>query len=111
MNTQEIIENNKLIASFMGIDTSIPHDRQNIYMYDISWDWLSTVLQKIQNSSCIINIKFITNYTSCQIICLNNSNNKHNGKSFFSDTRDNEEPIMVIYKCVVEFLKYLDNNK
>lgn len=48
MPEQEILEGNKLISKFMGVDDGIPHDHQGIYLYHSSWDWLMPVWNKIQ---------------------------------------------------------------
>jgi hypothetical protein len=42
-------ESNKLIAKFMGIDESMPHDHSGIYPYDSDWNWLMPVYAKIMN--------------------------------------------------------------
>lgn len=55
----QIKENNILIARFMGIDESIPHDHQGIYLYHSSWDWLMPVMEKIWNLTGHRNLWYI----------------------------------------------------
>ena len=63
MNTEKIIEGNKLIAEFMGIKTKVYSDRPTItrwkygnsmlyetdLKYHSSWDWLMPVIYKIES--------------------------------------------------------------
>jgi hypothetical protein len=155
MNTQEIIENNKIICEYMGFVRHFPNmtltsDLSQIYYYPYmdrifdeglytstikmtsqegyytnqcireshhlkdmqfhkSFAWLMPVLQKIQNSGCIIEINYSLIVT-CRI-CYLGKNKNDKATNFYGDNNGGEEPIMAIYKCVVEFLKYLENIK
>lgn len=65
MNTQEIIEGNKLIAEFMGLSYCTKHQYEGWYKnseynhricdfyrlkYNSSWDWLMPVVEKIEGT-------------------------------------------------------------
>lgn len=50
MKRKEIIENNKLIAKFMGVDKKSAAWKMNLFGYARSWDKLVPVIQKIKDS-------------------------------------------------------------
>lgn len=118
MNTQEIIENNKLIGLYnKDIDASFKYDGYKftngvswiILNYQNSYSELMPILQKIQNSGCIIEINYALVFT-CRI-CYLGKNKYDKAINFYGDNNGGKEPIMAIYECVVEFLKYLEENK
>ena len=46
------MENNKLIAEFMGMDTNwVAKSTDDTYNYHESWDWLMPVISKIETVS------------------------------------------------------------
>jgi hypothetical protein len=61
MNLSEVIDNNKMIADFMGKEMyQYYHDSY----YHNSWDWLMPVVEKIKTTICydrgdIFNVQFI----------------------------------------------------
>jgi hypothetical protein len=127
MEAKQIIENNKLIAMFMGAvpDTdelsewwggiTFPHgyDRTLALKYHSSWDWLMPVVEKIENFSTggegyeyghavIVNnwsvdIKDMLNGELRVSICP--SSTKINSK------------IEAVYLAVVEFIKWYNKSK
>lgn len=133
MNTQEIIENNKLIASWLGYKLITPTMRKNPsrwvnsywekedndgkiivlseekhLKFHNSYQHLMPVIEKIQfHSGCIVEINYALVVT-CRI-CYLGKNKYDKGINFYGDNNGGEEPIMAIYKCVVEFLKFLEN--
>lgn len=74
-----------------------------------SYEWLMPVIQKISDYGCIIEINYALVCT-CRI-CYLGKNKNDKAINFYGDNNGVEEPIMAIYKCVVEFLKYLEENK
>lgn len=135
METQTI-ENNKLIAEFIGNDTNeygldvfvpksmkpITTKNNNVVMQGIfefneclfhnSWDWLMPVVEKIESLNLEINgvltsFDVTISYQYCQIIdeeglgiCGINTHSK-----------DNKSKIEAVYKAVIEFIKWYNENK
>lgn len=69
MNNQEIIDNNKLIAEFMGCEeenglyhytTSMDDYKTDNLYFDVSWDWLMPVVEKIKNVDPQFKIKHLS---------------------------------------------------
>lgn len=60
MTQEEILEGNKLIAEYVCVDESIPHDHQGYYLYHQSMDWLLPTINKIKESEqfCIISTDY-----------------------------------------------------
>jgi len=85
MTETYILEGNKLIGDFMGKGFKDPMN----YMYDIYWDWLMPVVEKINSLS------------------YNDSNNR------FQPTVERflENDINSIWRQVVIFLSWYDKNK
>lgn len=79
MNT---IENNKLIAEFIGIELK-PNECGRLFRYHKSWDWLMPVVKKI------LDISF---------------QDEGDAEDFYS-IRDCMPDINHTYKAVVEFIK------
>ena len=95
MNTQqEIIENNKLIAEFMGWkERTDPTERW--FLYHTSWDWLMPVVEKIESVKAW-HVEISTD--SCTI---------HNGllkKPVFETYTPTK--IEATHEAVVEFIKW-----
>ena len=125
MNTQEIIEGNKLIAEFMNVETAIgikdnlyrldefsywepiPYqsefDRKNYFYaselkYHSSWDWLMPVVEKIEGTKqadIIIHTKNLV-----QI-----SYNKETKTYFYGSLLQNA------WDACIEFIKWYNQNK
>lgn len=117
MNT---IENNKLIAEFMGfepvteeyfLDNGFENDKQMIIdtsdcKYETSWDWLMPVVDKIEitsvdgedNSDEFFNV--VIEVFECNI---NGSGRTVCGVG--------QNKIEATYKAVVEFIKWYNKNK
>jgi hypothetical protein len=132
MKEKEILENNKLIAEFMGykinedLNFSIPttepfwngsnigewgyHDKKDNYSigewnlcYNKSWDWLMPVVEKIENTHHYQD--FIIGGSRVEI------------KSFsafddcFEKLIDEESKMEAVYVAIVEFIKWYNENK
>lgn len=111
----QIIEGNKLIAEFMGgkltndinlrgmpiyeFPSPVPNELNNAgwrnktktgYIhYDISWDWLMPVVEKI-----------------CEVCKPNSKEHFWWNNSNYSDIRIFREPLDITYKTVIEFIKW-----
>ena len=108
MSKEEILKGNKLIASFMDIDDSIPHDHQGMYLYHSSWDWLMPVVEKIESLGYII--KYLSTPTLSNRWYIYNMEVK---KSYYdsvvkveSNYQNNESKLNTYYKGCIEFIKY-----
>ena len=106
MSKEEILKGNKLIASFMDIDDSIPHDHQGIYLYHSSWDWLMDVIKKIE----LLKIKDYNIRVSIDSVrCFISITHFYEGsiKIFYKNIyNDNDSKMERIYKLIIEFIKY-----
>lgn len=119
-----IIQNNKMIASFMGIiersghwyyedapqfNTSMVY-KEDALNYHSSWDWLMPVIQKIltdMQSSCILEHPGYCNYPS---------GNKNWGFSMCDDcttsqSGHNEVLITAAYDAVVAYIKHYERKE
>lgn len=111
MTKEEIIENNKLIAEFMGYN---PHYKNGIFQgyelkpkiitfpehlkYHTSWDWLMSVVEKIWK---------ITDCRSSIFYFEANEELTIYGKTEPSMDNNKEN----CYSAVVEFIKWYNENK
>lgn len=89
MSEQEILEGNKLIADFMGINRAFD-PRDKIYKYHSSWDWLIPVIDKIHSSDDYIKYKDSLGQFSCGVYI-------------------NTKFINVTYKNAVDYIKWYNN--
>lgn len=126
---KDIIEGNKLIALFMEgiIVENVVDDKGNCLFdmgksrlqneqfwnskslkYHKSFDWLMPVLQKIEKYA-IIEINYALVVT-CRI-CYLGKNKNDKAINFYGDNNGGREPIEAIWDCVVEFLKFYNENK
>lgn len=121
--TKEVIENNKLIAKFMGwkiwehnngLDLCVipeffvPEDiMHNIYdvispeemRFKSSWDWIFPVLKKIKSCGCIVEISFCFNI-ECRICIIGDKQEK--AINIYSELNGIEG----VYDCIIQFIKY-----
>lgn len=67
------------------------------------------LLSQLEKRGCIIEINYALVCT-CRI-CYLGKNKNDKPINFYGDNNGEKEPIMAIYECVVEFLKYLEENK
>ena len=118
-------ENNKIIAEFMGFTfeknlgyydnemllEQIVYEQQNgncfnELLFDKSWDWLMSVIEKIRNNHFVTNVNYntggdfiIEGLTSTEVL-----NIIINREDFKSD-------LEMCYFGVVEFIKWYNQNK
>ena len=113
MNTTD---NNKMIAEFMGYTQPHPEYPSTTYWYkegkapltilsfDTDWNWLMDVVEKIENfedENRCAKYNFIIEQSFVEIIDNNNSDTL-----FFTD---NDTKQISVYKAVVEFIKYYND--
>ncbi len=119
MNEQEILENNKLIAEFMGckqVDDSyeidcLPfagHINSNGYglHYNSSWDWLMPVVEKIENIEISEFKPFAVN-----IECAECTIKDYRGMTDSVSYCENSTKIEATWLAVVEFIKWYNQHK
>ena len=127
----EIMENNKLIAQFMELPTEIFNSGNlNYYFkefnsgtwyeeqelsYNISWDWLMPVVEKIRKVPSYDRDKFGTEviiYNGKTSIKSGGYGEKEHSNSFFNKSvRGKYNSIEPTHKAVVEFIKWYNSNK
>ena len=124
METDERIEGNKLIAEFMGGKFRKSKDKntlnkyfdlkdkgyfyyENEIRYHASWDWIMPVLEKIEQIGCIIEISYSL-VCMCRICVIGKKHEK--AFNIINDNNGGLEPIIAIYKSVVEFIKWYNQN-
>ena len=111
MNKEEILKGNKLIASFMDVDDSIPHDHQGIYLYHSSWDWLMPVVEKIEATK-ILDYNIRVTIDSTRTIISVTHFGKGSIKTFYKGIyEDSDDKITRTYKVIIEFIKWYNQNK
>ena len=114
MTREEIDKNNKLIAEFMGgklkwlnkIDSSYVSGYANIagLKFHKSWDWLMPVVEKIESLNINeIPIEVHIHSNDCLI-----SDIEHNSIGELSSLGSK---IKSVYECVVEFIKWYNNEQ
>ena len=86
-----IIENNKLIAEFMG-----GYEPEEFEDYHSDWNWLMEVVEKIENYNEYTNVFFAPE--GCAIDC-----HIENGFSFSNDC---DTKIEAVYSVCIEFIKW-----
>lgn len=119
MTAEEIIQGNKLIAEFMGYElynglfihsesetpignTFYPDQSK----YHSSWDWLMPVVEKMESKGFEVQIGrslFVKNTNYCMIHDI--------GNAFCIEHEDVADKIIVVYRAVIEFIKWYNQNK
>lgn len=110
----DIDENNRIIAEFMGDITSLNDEVSfnkncsvNELQYHTSWDWLMPVVEKIESIIFDENNSFNVTIGSSIYCVIQDSNGE-----CYDMTYDGEESkLAVVYKAVVEFIKWYNTNK
>jgi len=133
MTKEEILEGNKLIAEFLGLEKTNVEDCYDVCSYlennpnstlpcsvpwteglyfHMSWDWLMPVVEKIESIS-------IKDKLYCEFLMLNGTNvsirarDYHDGSVLFESlgcfNKTLKTKIEAVYKSVVDFIKW--NNK
>lgn len=122
MDLQQIYENNRLIAEFMGWESNrysnLPNklhkgnsdDERSVYVgsleYHTSWDWIMHVVEKIDNINCndYTGFTFQINKTSVSVFCHVKS--RMDGVIFQTPWRKECSKIEAVYEGVLEFVKF-----
>src|SRR5687768_11495120 len=103
---------NELVAEFMGQPLTLLHDtgyygtiehKIDYQMYQSSWNALMPVVQKVRSICVAVEISYSLG-TVCKI-CYNN------GKNFEWLSIEDNDGIRAVYKAVVEFIKWYNDQK
>lgn len=134
------IENNKLIAEFMGdksADTQEQYDEfvengfksntwhTNELCYDASWDWLMPVVEKIEKTSWVsndllatwteqpFNVHIKTSDTEIEIDGIHKSSKVYQSSPFNYGTKDikGKSKLELTYLICVNFIQWYNQNK
>ena len=98
MTHQEIIENNKLIAEFMGKEPIT-----GLEAYDTSWDWLMPVKHKIELLDEVVDFSIGTCFVNIELVF---------GCDIAQTIYDTDvDPIFKVWLAVVDFIKWYNPNK
>lgn len=118
----ETIENNKLIAEFLGVQPnelgeyemfgvieSIDPDDQHFYTarvlkFNDSWDWLMPVVEKIES----LNYDFQM-MGGCWVIIYDIDPDREQGTELIEESA--ETKIKTVYAACVRFIKWYNENK
>lgn len=103
METKEIIENNKLIAEFMGIKIDSNLGCGNFHFNDL-WGRLMPIVEKIESLE-INGLPYIFTMTTCNIFIEHPLEN-----SYIVQVARTENMMVDIYLSVVEFIKWFNNH-
>jgi len=116
MKQEEIISGNKLLAKFMELNDGWvfceKDDTQGhgFTKYDISWNWLMPVVEKIEKIGyhiSIIGTPTLSHKWAMYKVIIQTATFKENIiTKVESDYSNNESKISTIYKGVVEFIKW-----
>ena len=114
---KNIVENNKLIAEFMGLSYCKKHLYEGWYKnhehnhrlcdfnglkYHSDWNWLMEVVEKIERLGYVFEIKI----TGCRI------NQIENGSIIVLRWEEDKTKIEAVYNACLEFIKwYNEQNK
>lgn len=124
---KDIIENNKLIAEFMGVRIKkdinkknnkynvlnkyyLKHRGNNIYTninqfkYHLSYDWLTPVINRIRQKSYLVKTIYVPYKTIVTIRHI-----KDEKTILF--TSINSDNIKAFYQIAIEFIKWYNKNK
>jgi hypothetical protein len=105
------MEDNKLIAEFMGskhptIEDMYRLPHEDVYwgelQYDYSWDWLMPVVQKIETMGCEV----VHRVGDCNIYKIDEEENYR----CIIDIQETDK-LRSTYKAVIKFIKDYNNGK
>ena len=106
-------KNNKLISEFMDLNTDKVSDDfdYTIVPFHSSWDWLMTVVEKIENTYILSEIKPMVSVRIVDNLCIVEHDSQH-ARAFkeeisFEDiciTRHTK--ILAVYDALIEFINW-----
>lgn len=113
MIQDQIREGNKLIAEFMSqplnsTQVTFSNPRKEVivdrsFKYNVSWDWLMPVIEKIEQQGCIVEI-WLSLGKGCRI-------QKPQSKTqSWHVVMESNSTIEAVYFSVVEFIKWYNEN-
>lgn len=110
MTQEQIIEDNKLIAEFMGVDWKYRRITNYQSKYHKSYDWLIPVVEKIENLGYDYEI---TNngIFDLDYYCVFYHDYDNDPRRIYSDSSSKKSLIEVIYKATVKFIKYYNKQE
>lgn len=97
MSNEEILENNKLIANFMGVQVGEES-------YNKSWGWLMSVVEKIEKENMMATVVIIRD--KCQITLFD-----YESTPMFAKTVEANDKLKATWLCIVEFVKWYNLNR
>jgi hypothetical protein len=116
---EEVITHNKLIAEFMGLPTEVfKSGKVNYYFrefnsgswyeehelsYNVSWDWLMPVINKIRSMDSTYEIEEVGKYDWDNLEDIF-------PKEYYEEISHYEFDLELTYESVVEFINQLNNN-
>ena len=114
MTQQEIIDNNRLIAEFMGLDVlyenRVHHDsaskgKVTIMKYHSSWDWLMPVVEKIESTDLFEDFRI----EPFQVVVR--AYESTDNKLYKIIECKPKTKLEAIYKAVIEFIKWYNQQE
>lgn len=119
METKEIIANNKLIAEFMDALTldSNGNSKEDItkFKYHSSWGWLMPVVERIESLGFVTKIKtsptISKKWTIHHMIVQKDSIKDIKYVEIKSEYAENESKVSLVYRGVIAFIKWYNENK
>lgn len=132
MTQEQIIEGNKLIAEFMGLKMQgdiakrwhkqwfDEHGKRHERLYyDISWDWLMSVVEKIESlgfwteivNSCLGTTKRPGPIIWCQISKENHTDLLRDDNETVITRTEASIKIVAVYQAVTQFIRWYNENK
>lgn len=109
MSNEEILENNKLIANFMGVQigkelysyrVGVTKPLQEKHLnYHKSWGWLMPVVEKIESENMMATVVIIC--SKCQITLFD-----FDSVPKFAKTIETNDKLKATWLCVVDFVKW-----
>lgn len=120
---ENVIENNRLIALFMGYSKGVPEQRGckeerfalngRTYLlsqldYHASWDWLMPVVEKIEVLLLRFEIAEYECYLSWQGVEPDDKNHMAWLEKFSPISSEGYSKMVAVYLCIIQFIKWFN---